>query len=153
MPTATTSEWYESGLRFTCTQCGSCCSGPPGVVWFTDAEADAIAAHLGITRIDLLRRYCQKMAGRWSLDEVWTEQGHDCVFLKRDPETGRAGCSIYPVRPQQCRTWPFWPELLKSRRAYEQAARTCPGIAAGLEGEGRLYPIEQIRIIRDSNHD
>ena len=37
---------------------------------------------------------------------------YDCVFLKEDPERGRKTCSIYPVRPLQCRTWPFWPENL-----------------------------------------
>ncbi len=150
MPTTTT-EWYAHGLRFTCTQCGNCCSGPPGVVWFSDEEAQAIADHLGITKFDLLDRYCKRMGGRWSLDEVKTEHGLDCVFLKRDPVTGKAGCGIYAVRPTQCRTWPFWPELLESRRAWKQAGRTCPGMQSGDEGQGKLYPIEQIRIIRDSN--
>ena len=25
--------WYADGLRFTCTQCGNCCTGQPGFVW------------------------------------------------------------------------------------------------------------------------
>ena len=29
---------------------------------------------------------------------------------------GRAVCSIYRARPAQCRTWPFWPENLLSKR-------------------------------------
>lgn len=96
-----------------------------------------------------LEKFARKISGRWSLKEVSTEQGMDCIFLKRDPETGRAMCLIYAVRPAQCRTWPFWPENLKTTRHYIQAAQICPGIRKGLEGEGTFYPIEKIRIIRD----
>src|SRR5947208_1066324 len=35
--------WYADGLRFRCTRCGNCCTGPPGVVWVNDAEIHAIA--------------------------------------------------------------------------------------------------------------
>ena len=38
--------WYADGLQFTCTQCGDCCTGDPGVVWVTDEELKAIADHL-----------------------------------------------------------------------------------------------------------
>lgn len=151
MSTSVQSEWYAQGLRFSCTQCGNCCSGPPGVVWFNDDEAAAIAARLGITRFDLLDRYCEKIGSRWSLREVKTEHGLDCVFLRRDAATGKATCGIYEDRPTQCRTWPFWPELLKSRRAWEAAAKTCPGIRDGIDGKGQFYPLDQIRIIRDRN--
>jgi hypothetical protein len=33
--------------RFTCTQCGKCCTGE-GEVWISDKEGAAIAAHLGM---------------------------------------------------------------------------------------------------------
>lgn len=72
-------------------------------------------------------------------------RGRDCVFLARDG-AGRAACSIYPVRPAQCRTWPFWPENLATPEDWGRAAKSCPGM-----DRGRFYPIEQIRIIRDSN--
>ena len=46
--------WYQSGLRFTCTQCGHCCTGEPGFVWVDDADLAAIAEHRGET-IDEVR--------------------------------------------------------------------------------------------------
>ena len=140
--------WYSNGLRFTCTQCGNCCTGPPGFVWVDNDEAPAIAQFLGVTTEQFLRLYTHDVQGRRSLNEQPAERGLDCVFLRRD-HTGKSMCSIYPVRPEQCRTWPFWPDNLRSRRAWEAAARTCPGMNSGIKGQGDYYPIEKIRIIRD----
>src|SRR6266404_2835548 len=41
--------WYENGLRFECTRCGHCCTGPSGYVWVNDEEIDQIAAYRGET--------------------------------------------------------------------------------------------------------
>jgi len=139
-------EWFgETGLSFECTQCGNCCTGPPGFVWFTEDEARALAELLKLDRGEFRRRFAHKVWGRWTLNEVETERGLDCVFLRRDAE-GKALCSVYSARPRQCRTWPFWPENLKTQRSWRRAANHCPGM-----NTGRLYPPEQIRIIRDSN--
>lgn len=152
MPSAMTDSdqnpWYADGLRFTCTQCGNCCTGPPGYVWFDAAELDAMAAHFNLTAAEFRRRYAHKIDGRWSLNEVKTVHGYDCVFLDRTPE-GKALCTIYAVRPMQCRTWPFWPENLKSQRAWLRASNTCPGVATGMKGQGQHYTLQQIRIRRD----
>ena len=42
-------EWYRDGLRFECSRCGNCCTGPPGAVWFTRDEGKAMAAAIGVT--------------------------------------------------------------------------------------------------------
>ena len=39
---------YADGLRFECTQCGNCCTGPPGRVWFSEEEGEAMAENLGV---------------------------------------------------------------------------------------------------------
>jgi Fe-S-cluster containining protein len=49
-----------------------------------------------------------------------------CTFL----DTGRQ-CRIYAVRPMQCRTYPFWPELVSSEVAWQGEARRCEGINCG----------------------
>jgi Fe-S-cluster containining protein len=146
--TMSTEPWYKDGLTFTCTQCGNCCTGPTGYVWFNDVEARTMAAYLKISPAAFHRNYTRKIFGRQSLTETHTEHGYDCVFLKRDPH-GKAMCSVYPVRPAQCRSWPFWTENLRSAKSYEAASERCPGMTRGQTGQGRLYPLESIRIIRD----
>ncbi len=142
--------WYDPGLSFKCTQCGNCCTGPAGVVWFTEEEGERIAEHLGISKIEFLREYAAKRYGKWTLKEIiHPDRGYDCIFLKWDRKTKKAGCSIYPVRPTQCWTWPFWPSLLESKESWQRAAKTCPGMRKG----GEFYPIEQIRIILSKNND
>lgn len=58
----------------------------------------------------------------------------NCHFLRE----GR--CSIHPAKPTQCRIFPFWPELVESRREWLKIARWCPGI-----GQGPLVQIEAAR--------
>lgn len=144
--------WYAPGLTFKCTQCGNCCSGPSGYVWFDDDEAKRIAEFLGITEADFRRRFTRRVWGRATLDEVKRDRGqYDCVFLRRDGE-GKALCSIYPVRPTQCRTWPFWPENIRSSEAWEQAANMtpCPGMQ---RRDGEFVPIERIRVLAGTHDD
>ena len=137
--------WYAEGLRFSCSQCGNCCTGPPGAVWFEPAEGRAMAAALGLDEPTFLERYARTVAGRRSLREVRQDGRFDCVLLESRPD-GSTGCSVYRARPTQCRTWPFWPELLESPEAWESARREtpCPGM-----GSGTLVPVERIRIVRD----
>ncbi|MBI1368937.1 MAG: YkgJ family cysteine cluster protein [Planctomycetes bacterium] len=145
-------EWYAEGMSFTCTQCGNCCTGPEGYVWFHLDELKSMAEYVKMLPNEFLRKYARKVHGHYTLNENLTEHGHDCVFLKRDAN-GKAGCSIYPVRPTQCRTWPFWPENLRSRSGWKAGAQRCPGMTKGglpSEGaKGTFYPIEKIRIMRD----
>ena len=53
-------------------------------------------------------------------------------------EAGR-GCTVYPVRPRQCRTWPFWASNVASRAAWERTKKSCPGA-----GQGDLISAEEI---------
>ncbi|RMH27311.1 MAG: YkgJ family cysteine cluster protein [Planctomycetota bacterium] len=139
-------EWYTDGLRFECTRCGACCTGPPGFVLFTDDEAEEIAARLGVTVAEFLDRYTRDTPAGRSLAERQTEFGFDCVFLDRESEPGLAVCSIHDLRPTQCRTFPFWPENLRSESAWRRIGRECEGV-----GRGALVPIEAIRIQRDQH--
>ncbi|MEZ6209627.1 MAG: YkgJ family cysteine cluster protein [Phycisphaerales bacterium] len=138
-------EWYEDGLRFECTQCGACCTGAPGYVNFSEAEGRAIAARLGVLFEEFLMRYTVDHGSLRSLAEVKTRHGYDCVFLDRATMPGKAVCTLYGDRPLQCRTFPFWPENLKSASAWKRAARECEGI-----GRGGFVAIEDIRIQRDA---
>lgn len=125
--------------------CGNCCTGPPGWVSYTDDEAAAMAKELGISLREFLDRYTHTPRGRRSLQERRTEYGYDCIFLDRETLPGRAICRVYRARPQQCRTWPFWPENLRHPRQWTEAGRTCPGI-----DRGPLIPLRVIVERRDS---
>ena len=64
----------------------------------------------------------------------------DCPFLEG------SRCGIYPVRPVQCRTFPFWSENLSNRRSWTRLRRFCPGIDKGEKHP--LLRIERARIER-----
>lgn len=49
-----------------------------------------------------------------------------CVFLK----DGK--CTAYEGRPTQCRTFPYWPELMVDAK-WNETAKDCPGIGKGAE--------------------
>jgi Fe-S-cluster containining protein len=147
--------WYSNGLRFTCTQCGNCCTGGPGYVWISVEEIVRLADHLKLTPEETVERYCRKINGQFSLKERRTREGlYDCIFLKEieEPATQeqiaskRKACSIYTVRPLQCRTWPFWPENLEKPENWKQAGQRCHGMDNGT----RSFSQRQIEAIRDS---
>lgn len=123
--------WYRDGLRFTCTRCGHCCTGEPGYVWVSDDDLAAIAEFRG-EPIEEVRALYTRMARR---GRTLREQSNgDCVFFR----TGE-GCTIYPVRPPQCRTWPFWESNVATPEDWERTCGVCPG-----SGRGEVIPVEEI---------
>lgn len=125
--------WRRDGLRFRCTQCGNCCTGSPGYVWVCDEDVHAIADYLDKPIGEIRLLFTRPARGKVSLTEY---PNGDCVFF--DGNTRR--CSIYPVRPAQCREWPFWERNVASRADWEETQRTCPGA-----GTGDLYSLQQIQ--------
>jgi uncharacterized protein len=123
--------WYRDGLAFECTRCGDCCTGAPGYVWVDAEEIDRLARFRGIAPEEFSRRYVRRVGHRYSLIE---KPGGDCIFW--DPAVG---CTVYPARPTQCRTWPFWSENIETPEAWEAVTRVCPG-----SGQGQWFSLEQI---------
>lgn len=124
--------WYKDGLSFQCTQCGNCCTGPEGYVWVNDAEIQEIATFIGKSIGEMKLEHTRLVSRRTSLKEF---SNGDCTFF--DPE--KRGCKIYPVRPRQCRTWPFWNSNIESREAWQQVQQVCPGA-----GKGNFFSLEEI---------
>jgi len=135
-PSRPDAPWYAEGLRFSCTRCGGCCTGAPGYVWVAQDEMEAMAVALGISLEEFARRYCRRVWRRISLREL---PNFDCVFL------GAEGCRVYPVRPRQCRTFPFWTSNLHNRRSWERLRAKCPGV-----DKGRHYGLAEIIRISQS---
>ncbi|WP_397569650.1 YkgJ family cysteine cluster protein [Schlesneria sp. T3-172] len=129
---STTEKWYSDGLKFKCTQCGNCCTGSPGVVWVTDEELQAIADFRGESIGETRITHTKLLGGRRTLRDY---PNGDCTFF--DGQTRR--CTIYPVRPPQCGTWPFWNSNLESQDTWKRGQTVCPGM-----GNGDLVQLEEI---------
>lgn len=130
--------FFDGGLRFECTRCGHCCSGTPGKVFLTDEEAEQIAGFLKLDPAAFRKEYL--VTAPYSEASLREIPGNDCVFLVEGK------CSIYEVRPEQCRTYPFWLGILRSKEAWDKEAGECPGM-----GKGRLYTKEEIIARCDMN--
>ncbi len=124
----------EAGLRFECTGCGACCTsrGEYAHVYLNADEARALADELAVGLAEFRKRYTFR-------DEYgWTQlrfEGESCVFL--EPGTNR--CTVYGARPTQCRTFPFWRDLVVDGRFRDGARALCEGI-----GRGPVIPIAEI---------
>lgn len=131
----------HSQIRFEClADCSNCCQLAGGYVYLTEEEATAIARYME-TDEDLFLEWFV----RWVDEKRALVDGPEehCIFL----EEGR--CSIYPVRPKQCRTYPFWPENMKTKDRWALTKQMCPGI-----GKGRLFSAEEIsEIIKGKDLD
>jgi len=133
--------WFKDGIRFHCTACGNCCRNHGDgfdYVYSTMRERRAIAQHLELPQAEFERRYCEGVEGLLSFKSKPLGEGRPgkaCIFL--------AGhrCSIYAHRPTQCRTFPFWAEVLVSEPVWRKdVASMCPGV-----GTGPLHDLAAIR--------
>lgn len=117
--------WYEQrgGLRFECTACGKCCKRT-GIVAFTEADIQRISAWMGVEPEAFKAQYLSFDDGEWVVDvESHTKP---CRFLD-----ARDQCTIHEVKPEQCKTYPFWPELLEDAGAWYRERLDCEGIEQG----------------------
>jgi uncharacterized protein len=99
-----------TGLRFECQPGCTNCCRQKGFVYITEGDLDRMAKFVGMRPRDVERSYVEE------------------------------GCSIHPAKPTQCRIFPFWPELVDSKREWQKTAAYCPGI-----GKGELIQIETAR--------
>jgi uncharacterized protein len=126
-------KFYENGLRFECQGSGKCCTshGEFGHVFLTLDDRKRFAKHLKMRTAEFTKQYCDQLGPIWKLKE---EVGNpDCVFLKKKK------CSVYEARSTQCRTWPFWPEVMNAKAWKDEVQSFCPGV-----GKGKLWSAEEI---------
>lgn len=117
--------YMRQALRFSCTQCGQCCATAGDYyVYLTDEESERIRTYLQLSRNWFRRRYLQRLEEGEQVLAAGADER--CIFLDTEGK-----CRVYAVRPVQCRTYPFWPELVGSARAWNREARRCEGINRG----------------------
>ena len=130
-------KWWENGVQFECQGSGKCCvsHGEYGFVYLTPKDRIRLAQHLGMTTPQFTRQHCEKNDGYFHLIDG---EDNRCIFLKDKK------CSIYEARPTQCRTWPFWPEVMDAKTWKKEVATFCPGV-----GKGKLWSKEEIQAALD----
>ena len=126
--------FYAAGLRFECTACGECCRtrGSYSYVYVTLPERRRLARHLGLKTAAFTREYCEKTNGFFHL----RNPANDCEFLDG------SRCTVYGARPDQCRTFPFWPENMSRKVWFGEIQRGCPGV-----DRGRLHSRKEIEAV------
>lgn len=106
-----------------CEACeGNCCIGESGNIWINREEIENLRSHLDVTLDEVYSRFLEKRGYKYSLKEIKLEENNfACIFFDLDKKQ----CSIYEVRPTQCRTFPFW-NYFKDNK--EEVIKECPAI-------------------------
>ncbi|NDJ26857.1 zinc/iron-chelating domain-containing protein [Campylobacter sp. MIT 12-8780] len=118
---------YKQGFDFcfdekACVACGGkCCVGESGNIFASFEELEAIRAFLGLEKAEFVKTYLRKVGLRYSFKECEFENGFACIFFDQK----KKNCSIYELRPKQCRTFPFWDYFKKHK---EELKNECIGI-------------------------
>ena len=115
-------QFYSEGLRFSCKRCSACCRLDPGFVYLSENDLDKLVLETKMDKANFIKKYC-----RWCADDslsLLEKPNNDCIFWD-------SGCTVYKNRPLQCRTYPFWKNILVSEENWEAAGQDCPGINNG----------------------
>ncbi|WP_299547553.1 YkgJ family cysteine cluster protein [uncultured Helicobacter sp.] len=104
-----------------CEECGGkCCTGESGYIFVTPKEIEEIAEFLGLDFESFCNNYVKKVGYRYSLLDVTKDHiTYSCVFFKDGI------CQIYPKRPKQCVSFPFW-DYYKDH--FEELQKECIGV-------------------------
>lgn len=108
----------KEDITFGCLKCGECCR-VDGYVYLKWGEGRKIAGYLQISYAEFKKKYTRflLMQGR-----VIETDADGCAFLI----DGR--CIIYPVRPSQCVTFPYWKHVLESDEELKHIQGYCKGV-------------------------
>lgn len=124
----------KKGLAFECQQCSYCCRFEPGFVFLTPGDIKKMSSFFKLSEKDFIHRYCREVnSSEGCLVSLKEKKNHDCMFWEE-------GCTIYPARPVQCQSYPFWASVINSEESWNKESRYCPGI-----GRGSVLTEEEIR--------
>jgi len=121
-----------------CKTCGGkCCRGQQGYVWVSPKEIGKMAETMQMDAAIFAKKYLSRVDGRFSLREHVINGEHFCCFF----DLIDCRCKLYAVRPEQCRTYPFWNEF---KKAPERISLECPGVKPIDPGSVRQPPVDGI---------
>jgi Fe-S-cluster containining protein len=109
-----------------CTKCANCCRTLRVPV--TDDDITRIAGHLGMARDEFIAGYLERRE-----EEGYRIKATPCPFLGGDSK-----CTIYGVRPEKCRGYPFTdkPDFPFMSITHANNAVVCPAV---------FYLVEQMK--------
>ena len=121
----------RDAFDFKCKRCGNCCRGG-GNVYFSATDLRNIFKYLKLSKAESM-----SLAGKLvqhKLNGYFVHSsGRACHFLGVNNR-----CAVYPVRPLQCRTFPFWPSYFQSKDDVSDLKQECRG---SLTGRGEEFTL------------
>ncbi len=103
-----------------------CCSTEPGYVFLSDGDIERLSKFFSIDRDTFLNTYTRFVDySTHYLVSLKEKKNYDCEFLSP------SGCTVYEARPEQCRTYPFWKNIMESKESWDNEAGYCRGINRG----------------------
>lgn len=117
---------------------GKCCTGASGFIFITKDDVLNISKKLEMEPEKFMKKYARWVPNlkKWSLIEKSLGEDFHCFFLSN----GKT-CDIYDVRPTQCKTYPYWPGVMKSEESWRDESIGCEGMRVP---EAPLNSVEKI---------
>ena len=109
---------------FQCQQTGNCCRAD-GYVYASGEEIEKMAAFLGIDTQAFMDKYVKKKNGWLVLADL--EHRPNCFLTKNNL------CQIHSCRPEQCRTYPDWPEIWDKKEHFYAEVLLCKGLQRAIK--------------------
>jgi len=114
--------------EFECQKSGNCCRCP-GLVHVSIPEMEKMAEEKKCSLDEFISTYTQRHNGRYV---VATPTFRQQCFLNDKNQ-----CSVYNARPEQCKTYPDWPEIWESPSTIQKETELCPGLKKAVN---KAYP-------------
>lgn len=106
-------------------------------MWVEEDDIEQMSTAKQMTSAAFVERFVYAKNSKLSLRE---DPNGACSLLD-----GSNRCSIYECRPQQCRTFPYWPQLANEGPALDMASAYCPGIQRFPSRELALKVLPQVQ--------
>ena len=132
--------YLKKGVKFECQGSSNCCvsRNSYGYVYLSKFDLKRLLKFFKLESDIFIKKFCSKKNGYLHLKEK--DKTGNCIFLNDKK------CTIYVSRPEQCRTWPFWPENMNSKTWKNDIVNFCPGI-----GKGKFFSYDRIKKILNND--
>ncbi|MFN3411861.1 MAG: YkgJ family cysteine cluster protein [Exilispira sp.] len=121
-------------FSFKCYDCGDCCRHESGYVFLLSSELKTISNFFNLKEDEFKKLYAFQFSNNvYSLKE---KQNYDCIFWDSSNRNSKGGCSIYKIRPAQCKNFPFWLTTFANKESFDSQAQRCKGL---MSKKGKIY--------------